>query len=89
MPQKYALSQNYPNPFNPTTTISYSIPERSSVELKIYNSIGEEIAALVNTVKEPGKYTVKWNASGLASGIYFYKITAGEFAESKKMVLLR
>lgn len=85
----YSLDQNYPNPFNPATTISYSIPEESLVSLKIYDVMGSEVAELVNGRKLAGKYNVDFDASTLASGTYFYKLTAGSFVSVKKMVLLK
>jgi len=83
------LSNNYPNPFNPTTKISYTIPERSNVSLKIFNLLGSEVASLVNEEKSAGTYEIEFNAANLSSGIYFYRIQAGAFVETKKMILLR
>ncbi|GMR25037.1 MAG: hypothetical protein BMS9Abin39_0312 [Ignavibacteria bacterium] len=88
-PLDYTLQQNYPNPFNPVTTISYSLPVKSEVELVIYNALGEGVMQLANEEKEAGRYSVRFNATELASGIYFYRLQAGEFVETKKMVLLR
>ena len=88
-PEEYLLSQNYPNPFNPTTTIKYQIPEKSYVTLKLFNVIGREVATLVNEVKSKGNYEVEFNGSSITSGIYFYIITAGNFVQTKKMILLR
>jgi hypothetical protein len=88
-PSTYKLFQNYPNPFNPSTQISYSIPQKSHVFLKVYDMIGKEIATLVNESKPAGNYEVNFNASGLASGIYFYKLQTGNFIDTKKMILLR
>ncbi|GBD86987.1 hypothetical protein BMS3Abin03_00912 [bacterium BMS3Abin03] len=85
----FSLSQNYPNPFNPTTTIAYKIPNENFVTLKIYNSLGEEIITLVNEVKQAGSYTVEFNGSSLPSGVYFYRLIAGNFVASKKMILIR
>ena len=93
----FNLSQNYPNPFNPTTTIEYSVPtgaelqhiETFPVTLKIYDVLGREVQTLVNQWQKPGNYSVKFSASDLPSGIYFYKITAGKFSATKKMILLR
>ncbi len=85
----FKLSQNFPNPFNPNTIIEYSIPNEAFVNLKIYNSLGEEIATLVNATKAPGNYKVEFNANGLSNGIYFYRITAGNFNEVKKMIILK
>ncbi|MGE5496769.1 MAG: carboxypeptidase regulatory-like domain-containing protein, partial [Syntrophothermus sp.] len=85
----YELAQNYPNPFNPTTTISFQIPQAGLVELKVYNSIGQEVATLVNEFRQAGRYNVSFNAAALSSGIYFYKMTAGSFVQTQKMVLLK
>ena len=85
----YYLSQNYPNPFNPSTTIQYSIPESGNVQLKIYNLLGEEVATLVNDFKNAGSYQVRFNASDLSSGIYYYRIESEKFIQVKKMVLIR
>ncbi|MBK9097006.1 MAG: Omp28-related outer membrane protein [bacterium] len=85
----YSLDQNYPNPFNPATTISYSIPEESQVSLKIYDVMGSEVAELVNGRQLAGMYNVNFDASSLASGTYFYKLTAGNFVSVKKMVLIK
>lgn len=85
----YDLKQNYPNPFNPTTTILYQIPQAGNVSLKVYNITGTEVAALVNGFKQPGSYSVEFDASTLTSGVYFYKIAVNNFSEIKKMVLLR
>ena len=86
---EYILAQNYPNPFNPTTTIKYSIPYENFVSVKVFNVIGEKVATLVKKEMKSGTYTINWNAGDLPSGIYFYKITAGNFSETKKMVLLK
>ena len=88
-PEEFRLYNNYPNPFNPSTTIRYSIPEASFTTLKIYNSLGKEVAALVNETKSAGTYEVEFNASYLPGGIYFYTIQAGSFKETKKMILLK
>jgi hypothetical protein len=85
----FMLDQNYPNPFNPVTTIGYALKEKSEVRLSILNTIGEEVAVLVNEIKDAGYYLVEFNAAQLPSGIYFYKLKAGEFAESKKLVLVK
>ena len=89
LPDKYALNQNYPNPFNPTTTINYQIPELSIVTIKVYDVLGNEILTLVNEEKPAAYYEIEFNALSLASGIYFYKLQAGYFVETKKMILLR
>ncbi len=85
---EYILFENYPNPFNPSTTISYYIPNKSFVSLKIYNSIGKEVSELVNEIEEPGKYMVVFNADNLPSGTYFYRFQSGSFSEVKKMIIL-
>ncbi len=85
----FKLNQNYPNPFNPTTIISYQIPSDSKVVLKVYNILGDEVATLVNGNKAAGSYSVQFNASNLASGVYFYQIKAGNFVDTKKLVLLK
>jgi hypothetical protein len=87
IPEDYELGQNYPNPFNPSTTISYAVPKQANVLLRIFDALGQEIAVLVNELKEPGFYQAGWNAH-VASGIYFYRLQAGEFVQTKKMVLL-
>lgn len=89
IPKEFNLSQNYPNPFNPSTTISYSLTSNSLVQLKIFNILGQEIETLVNEEKPSGNYQVVFDANNLSSGIYFYKIQAGEFTSTKKMILLK
>lgn len=89
LPTAFELSQNYPNPFNPVTTIQYSIPQRSNVTLKVYDVLGKEIAVLVNEEKDRGVYTAGFDGTGLASGMYLYRLKAGSFVETKKMILLR
>ena len=88
-PSDFSLAQNYPNPFNPITTIQYSIPDRSNVILKVYDVLGNEVVTLINEEKEKGVYSINFDATALASGIYFYRIQAGSFVETKKMVLIR
>ncbi len=88
-PEKYSLRQNFPNPFNPSTTIRYSIPLENKVVLKVYNVLGKEVATLVNKNQQAGNYSVNFNASGLSSGIYIYKISAGLYTASKKLILLK
>ena len=85
----YELNQNYPNPFNPTTTITYSIPQNSFVTLKIYDILGSEVASLVNGEIEAGVHKLNFNAVGLNSGVYFYTIKAGNFSETKKLMLMK
>jgi Secretion system C-terminal sorting domain len=86
-PRTYSLSQNYPNPFNPSTTIEFSIPQSTNVSVKVYDIMGREVATLVNEYRGTGSYIVNWNASGSSSGVYFYKLVAGSFTQTKKMVL--
>ena len=88
-PSVFSLSQNYPNPFNPSTTINYQIPELSFVTIKDYDVLGNEVAALVNEQKPAGKYEVGFNDSELVSGVYFYTLSAGDFVQSKRMLLLK
>ncbi len=85
----YNVSQNYPNPFNPSTTISFTIPSSQMVELKIYDMLGREIAELINEYRQTGSYSAQFNASHLASGIYFYKLKAGNYVQTKKLILLK
>ncbi len=89
IPDKYSLQQNYPNPFNPVTVIGYQIAVNSFVSLKIYNILGKEVATLVNENLKAGTYQVEWEGSNYASGVYYYTITAGDFADVKKMVLIK
>jgi hypothetical protein len=88
-PYKFELSQNYPNPFNPATLIQYSIPELSDVTVKVFNVLGQEVALLVNEVQSPGVYKVNFNASNLSTGVYMYRIQAGDFVAVKKMMLIK
>jgi len=88
-PGSYALEQNYPNPFNPSTTIQYFIPERAFVEIKVLDVLGQEIATLLNEEKPAGSYTVRWDANGVASGVYLYRLTAGSVEQTRKMLLMR
>ena len=89
VPKSFELLQNYPNPFNPSTVISYSLPGSATVTLKIFNALGQEVALLVNERKEPGNYQTTWSVSNTPSGVYFYRLQAGSFVETKKMILLR
>ena len=88
-PQTYALSQNYPNPFNPSTKIDFTIPASSQVQLKVYNMLGQEVATLINGALTAGSHTATFDASRLSSGVYLYKLTAGSFVTTKKMVLVK
>jgi hypothetical protein len=89
LPTEFSLSQNYPNPFNPTTTIEYEIPNNSSVMLKVCDVLGREVAVLVNEQKEAGRYSVRWDATQHSTDIYFYTLQAGEYRETKRMVLAK
>jgi hypothetical protein len=89
LPQTYSLKQNYPNPFNPSTSIEFSIAQTGFVTLKIYNILGEEVATLVSEKLVAGKYKYDWDSGDLASGVYFYRIEAGNFTKSRKMLLIR
>lgn len=89
IPLRFELLQNYPNPFNPTTTINYHIAEVGNVQLIIYDILGREVSTLINEVKEPGKYEVKFNGSNLSSGVYFYRLKTGSFIDTKKFVLVK
>ena len=89
IPTKYLLSQNYPNPFNPSTVIEFAIPEKSDVNLIVFNSIGEEVTKLVNQEMIAGYHSVNFDASNLSSGIYFYRISAGSFTKTNKMLLIK
>jgi hypothetical protein len=94
LPNTFALHQNYPNPFNPTTTIKYSIPEHGHVVLEVFNLLGQSVATLVDEAQPAGSHEVSWDGtsddgSGVASGMYFYRLTAGAHSESRKMVLLK
>jgi len=88
-PVEYALDQNFPNPFNPTTSIKYSVAKAGLVTLKVYNTMGQEVASLVNEAKEIGSYEVNFNAANLSSGVYFYEINSGDFTSTKKMMLIK
>jgi photosystem II stability/assembly factor-like uncharacterized protein len=89
LPSEFCLVQNFPNPFNPVTIIRYSISEKNRVSLKIYNPLGEEIELLMDETKEAGTYEAVWNAGDLPSGVYFYTLQAGDFVQTKKMVLMK
>jgi len=85
----FKLFQNYPNPFNPSTRISYQIPQQKFVTIKVYDILSNEIAVLVNEEKSAGSYEIEFHASSLPSGVYFYQLIAGNFVETKKMILLK
>ena len=89
IPGEFSLEQNYPNPFNPSTKIKFTLPSKASVVLKVFNILGKEIATLVNGEQDAGNYTVEFDASTLKSGVYFYRLEAGSFTETKKMILMK
>jgi hypothetical protein len=89
VPSGYALSQNYPNPFNPSTTIEFSVPHSSYVTLKVFSLLGEEVATLASQNLAVGSYRVDWNARGVASGVYLYRLVAGSFVDTKKLLLIK
>jgi Secretion system C-terminal sorting domain len=89
LPARFELLQNYPNPFNPATVISYQLPSTAFVSLTIFDMLGRELATLVHGVEEPGEHVIRWDAAGLASGVYFYRLQAGSFVETRKMMVLR
>ncbi|MFN3346167.1 MAG: T9SS type A sorting domain-containing protein, partial [Chloroherpetonaceae bacterium] len=89
VPTQFVLEQNYPNPFNPTTTITYSLPITSVVRLEIFDVLGKKVATLVSAKQEAGTYTHTLNASTLSSGVYFYRLQAGAFSQTKKMMLVK
>ncbi|HPS64372.1 MAG TPA: T9SS type A sorting domain-containing protein, partial [Ignavibacteria bacterium] len=89
LPLSYQLSQNYPNPFNPVTKINFVIQKPGLVTLKVYDMLGREVASLINEFKQAGYYSMDFNASGLSSGVYFYKLQANDFTDIKKMVLIK
>jgi photosystem II stability/assembly factor-like uncharacterized protein len=89
IPIRFSLSQNYPNPFNPNTVISYSLPSASNIKLSVFNTLGQVVRIIENTFKQSGNYSINFNASNLPSGVYFYRIQAGSYIETKKMMLLK
>lgn len=89
LPTEFRLEQNYPNPFNPSTTIQFAVPQASDVKVQVFDIIGRRVATLVDQAYEAGVYTVTFDASDLASGVYVYRIQAGDFAETRKLMLLK
>lgn len=89
LPTKFELSQNYPNPFNPATTIKYQVPQNSFVSVNVYDVLGNEVRTLVREEKAAGSYELRFDASNMPSGVYFYKIQAGDFTQTKKMILMK
>jgi hypothetical protein len=88
-PTRFVLEQNYPNPFNPATTISFSVPSKSFVSLKVFDALGREVATIISEEMSAGNYSRQWIALNMPSGIYFYRLQAGSFAETKKLSLIR
>jgi hypothetical protein len=89
VPEEFNLFQNYPNPFNPETNIKFTLQKESIVNLIVYNMLGEQVAALINEVKEAGFYDIQFDASNLSTGVYIYRLTAGDFVQTKKMTLMK
>lgn len=89
IPSDYRLEQNYPNPFNPATTIKFSLPRSGHVTLKVFDIVGREIVALVNDELTAGRYEAHWDANNVESGVYFYQLRAGDFVETKRLVLVK
>jgi len=89
LPTEYALWQNYPNPFNPSSTIRYALPLKASVRLAVFNTLGQEVATLVQGEEAAGYHEAVFDASGLASGVYFYRLRAGDFVQTKSLLLLK
>jgi hypothetical protein len=88
-PTEYVLSQNYPNPFNPRTVISFSIPQAGQVRLSLFDALGNEVKVIAAQEYSAGSHSINFNATGLSSGVYFYRIEAGSFVQSKKMILMK
>ena len=88
-PKSFSLSQNYPNPFNPLTIFNFQLPISSDVTLKVYNIFGSEVATIVNEHLQAGNYAREWNAENFPSGMYFYRMTAGKYSETKRLLLLK
>ncbi len=89
LPARFALEQNYPNPFNPTTTINYQLPTNSVVALKVYDVLGREMATLVNERQSAGSHSVRFDANNIPSGVYFYRLEAGGYHDTRKLLLLK
>lgn len=89
IPKDYQLSQNYPNPFNPSTHIEFQIQRAGNVKLTVYDLLGKVVAVLVNEQLRPGSYETEWNASGYASGVYFYKLVTSDYSDTKKLILIK
>ena len=89
IPTEFSLSQNYPNPFNPETSIEFGVPENAKVTVTVYNVLGQQVAELVNAEMEAGYHVVRWDATAMTSGVYFYRIAADDFTATKRMVLMK
>ena len=89
LPGSYELKQNYPNPFNPSTSIEYALPEAAKVKLTVFNTLGQQVALIVDSYQQAGYKSVEFDASALSSGIYYYRIKAGDFSDMKKMILIK
>jgi hypothetical protein len=89
LPTKFGLDQNYPNPFNPSTEIRFALPQDSRVSLKVYNSLGQEVQTLIDGETPAGYHTARFDAGRIASGVYFYRLQAGNFIETRKMMLVK
>lgn len=89
LPTQYSLAQNYPNPFNPSTTIYFELPRESDVTLKVYNMLGQEMLTVLDQVKAAGRYDLKIDGKYLSSGVYFYRLTAGDYVSTRRLILLK
>jgi 5-hydroxyisourate hydrolase-like protein (transthyretin family) len=89
IPQRHVLYQNYPNPFNPTTVISFQSPVANHIRIMVYDLLGREVAVLMDEKKEPGRYEVRFDGKNLASGVYLYRMQAGQYVETRKLLLIR
>jgi hypothetical protein len=89
VPDAYCLTQNYPNPFNPTTMIKFGIPKSGMVKLSVFDILGREVAIILNSELKAGNYEINFNASQLAAGVYFYKLSSGDFTDTRKMILVK
>ena len=89
IPKTYELGQNFPNPFNPSTTIRYGLPNKTAIQLLVFNTLGQQVAVLQNGEEEAGYHEVKFDATGFSSGPYFYRLRAGDFVETKRLLLIK